>query len=150
MVPLFKIPHYRLDKIVSALQSRPKSPTRLNRNSKIFKVIIEAIAEKKGEAVVSLDLRKIDEAVSDYFILAQAQSHIQIKAIADAIVGDVKDAIGERPYHREDGTEWTLLDYVNVVVHLFTPEYRQFYDLEGLWADAERKEHLDTSASAGE
>ena len=134
-----------MDKIVSALQSRPKSSTRLNRNSKIFKVIIEAIASKKGEEVISLDLRKIDEAVSDFFILAQAQSHTQIKSIADAISEDVKVVIGERPYHRQDGAEWTLLDYVNVVVHIFTPENRKFYDLEGLWADAERKEHIDTA-----
>ncbi len=134
-----------MEKIVSALKSRPKLPARLNRNSKIFKVIIEAIASKKGEEVVSLDLRKIDEAVSDFFVLAQAQSHTQIKSIADAIAEDVKEATGERPYHRQDGTEWTLLDYVNVVVHIFTPEYRKFYDLEGLWADAERKEHVDTA-----
>ncbi len=134
-----------MDNIVSALQSRPKSPTRLNRNSKIFKVIIETIAEKKGEAVVSLDLRKIDEAVSDFFILTQAQSSTQIKGIADAIAFEVKEATGERPYHRHDGAEWTLIDYVNVVVHIFTPDYRQFYDIEGLWADADRKEHIDTA-----
>lgn len=128
---------------MTALQARPKAPARLTRNSKIFKAILAALAEKKGEAVVSLDLRKIDEAVADFFILAQAQSHTQIKALADAVEDAVRDANGERPYHREDGQQWTLVDYVNVVVHLFTPEYRQFYDLESLWEDAERTEHRD-------
>ncbi len=133
-----------MEKIVTALQSRPKSATRLTRNSKLFKIILEAIADKKGEAVVSLDLRKIDEAVADFFILCEAQSHTQIKAIVDAIEQDVKNATGERPYHREEGQQWTLIDYVNIVVHIFTPDYRKFYDLESLWADAGRMEHQDT------
>jgi ribosome-associated protein len=55
----------------------------------------------------------------------------------------MKEECNERPYHREDGQQWTLVDYVNVVVHIFTPEYRQFYDLESLWADAESMEHSD-------
>ncbi|RYD53643.1 MAG: ribosome silencing factor [Sphingobacteriales bacterium] len=129
---------------MTALQSRPKSATRLTRNSKLFKLILEAIADKKGEAVISLDLRKIDEAVADFFILCEAQSHTQIKAIVDAIEQDVKNTTGERPYHREEGQQWTLIDYVNIVVHIFTPDYRKFYDIEGLWADAGRMEHQDT------
>lgn len=133
-----------MEKIVAALQSRPKSTTRLTRNSKLFKVILEAIAEKKGENVVSLDLRKIDEAVADFFVLAEAESYTQIKAIADAVEAEVKAATGEYPYHREDGQQWTLIDYVNIVIHIFTPDYRKFYDLESLWADAGRTEHQDT------
>jgi ribosome-associated protein len=133
----------RLEKIVTTLQARPKAPARLTRNSPLFKNILRAIAEKKGENVVSLDLRKIDEAVADFFILCQAQSHTQIKAIADAIEDAVREHSGERPFHREEGQQWTLVDYVNIVVHLFTPEYRQFYDLESLWADAVRTEHRD-------
>ncbi len=136
-----------MEKILAALQSRPKTAARLTRNSKLFKVAVEAIAEKKGEATVSLDLRKIDEAVSDFFILTAAQSSTQIKAIADAIEKAVKDATGERPYHREDGQQWTLLDYVNLVVHILTPDYRKFYDLESLWADAGLAEHLDDSGT---
>lgn len=132
-----------MEKIVAALQSRPKAAARLTRNSKLFKVIVEAIAEKKGEATVSLDLRKIDEAVADFFVLTQAESYTQIKAIADAIEAEVKNATGERPYHREDGQQWTLLDYVNIVVHILTPEHRKFYDLDSLWADAGRTEHSD-------
>lgn len=125
------------------MQSRPKPATRLTRNSKLFKVILEAIAEKKGQNTISLDLRKIEEAVADFFVLTEVESSVQIKAIADAIEEDVKAATGERPYHREVGQQWTLLDYVNIVVHILTPEQRKFYDLEGLWADAGRVEHLD-------
>lgn len=132
-----------MDKIITALQGRKKAATRLTRNSKIFKTILEAIREKKGTGIVSLDLRKIDEAVADFFILCEAQSHIQIKAIADNIEEKVKEECDERPYHIEQGQQWTLVDYVNVVVHIFNEEHRKFYDLESLWEDAERTEHND-------
>lgn len=132
-----------MDKIITALQGRKKTATRLTRNSKIFKTILEAIREKKGASIVSLDLRKIDEAVADFFILCEAQSHIQIKAIADNIEEKVKEECDERPYHTEYGQQWTLVDYVNVVVHIFNEEHRKFYDLESLWEDAERTEHND-------
>lgn len=132
-----------MEKIITALQARKKSPTRINRNSKLFKTILNAIKEKKGEAIVSLDLRKIDEAVADFFILCEAQSHIQVKAIADNIEEKVWKECGEQTFHSENGDQWTLVDYVNVVVHIFQREHRKFYDLESLWADAERIEHND-------
>lgn len=132
-----------MDKIINALQARKKAPTRLTRNSKIYKVILDAIKEKKGDAIVSLDLRRIDEAVADFFILCEANSHIQIKAIAQNIEERVKNDCDDRPFHTEYGDLWTLVDYVNVVVHIFQHEHRKFYDLESLWADAERTEHND-------
>lgn len=132
-----------LDKIITALQGRKKSATRLTRNSKLFKTILKAIHDKKGESIISLDLRKIDEAVADFFILCEAKSNVQIKAIADSIEEKVKQECDELPYHVERGTQWTLVDYVNVVVHIFDHEYRKFYDLENLWADAQREEHND-------
>lgn len=130
-----------MEKIITALQGRQKAPTRLTRNSKLFKTIISAIKEKKGEAIVSLDLRKIDEAVSDFFILCEAQSSVQLKAISDHIAQQVKEECGESVFHTERGDEWTLVDYVNIVVHIFQRDHRKFYDLESLWADAERMEH---------
>lgn len=130
-----------MEKIISALQQRPKTQARVNRASKLFKTIIAAIREKKGEQIVSLDLRKIDEAVADFFILCEAGSYIQIKAIGDAVVDAVQKATGEKPYHTESSEQWTLIDYVNVVVHIFSREQRKFYDLESLWADAGRMEH---------
>ncbi len=132
-----------MEKIITALQARKKTPARLTRNSKLFKTILEAIKEKKGDAVVSLNLKKIDEAVADFFILCEAQTHIQIKAISDHITDEVWKECGEKPYHREQGAQWTLVDYVNIVVHIFNREDRKFYDLESLWADAERMEHND-------
>jgi ribosome-associated protein len=132
-----------LEKIINALQGRKKSPTRLAKNSKLFKTILHAIKEKKGENIISLDLRKIDEAVSDFFILCEGRSNIQIKAIADSIVDAVQKETEEKPFHTESGLQWTLVDYVNVVVHIFDHEHRKFYDLESLWADAERTEHND-------
>jgi len=130
-----------LEKIITALQERKKAPARLTKNSKLFKTIINAIQEKKGDGIVSLDLKKIDEAVADYFILCEARSNIQIKAIAQNIEDAVETECDERPYHIEHGDTWTLVDYVNIVVHIFQHEQRMFYNLESLWEDAPRTEH---------
>jgi ribosome-associated protein len=130
-----------LEKIISSLKSRTKSEVRLNRNSRLFKTILKAIQDKKGENIVSLDLRKIDEAVADFFILCEAQSHIQVNAIASNVEEEVRNECEEKPYHVESGQLWTLVDYVNIVVHVFQRDERKFYDLEGLWMDAEKMEH---------
>lgn len=130
-----------MEKVISALQERKKSPTRLTKSSKLFKTIINAVKEKKAEEVISLDLKKIDEAVADYFVLCEAKSHVQVKAIADYVVEQVEKECGERPFHKEYGDTWTLVDYVNIVVHVFQHEQRMFYNLEALWEDAPRAEH---------
>lgn len=130
-----------MEKIITALQERKKTITRLTKNSKLFKTIIKSIQDKKGSEIVSLDLKKIDEAVADFFILCEANSNIQIKAIAQNIEEEVEKECGERPYHVEYGDKWTLIDYVNVVVHIFQHDQRAFYGLESLWADAPRTEH---------
>ncbi|HEY1032015.1 MAG TPA: ribosome silencing factor [Flavipsychrobacter sp.] len=132
-----------MEKIITALQGRKKSPARLTKNNKIFKAIIKAIKEKKGENIVSLDLKKIDEAVADYFVVCEAQSNTQINAIADFVEEMVKIECDEKPYHIERSDQWTLVDYVNIVVHIFQKDYRKFYDLESLWEDAGREEHND-------
>lgn len=130
-----------MEKIISSLKNRTKSAIRLDRDSLLFKTILKAIQDKKGENIVSLDLRKIDEAVADFFILCEAQSHIQVRAIASNVEEEVRLACEEKPYHTEVGQLWTLVDYVNVVVHVFQRDERKFYDLEGLWLDAEKMEH---------
>jgi len=132
-----------LEKIISELQARKKPVTRLTRNSKLFKSIINAIKDKKGEYIYSLDLRKIDEAVADFFIVCEANSNVQLKAIADNIDKTVREECDEAPYHVELGAQWILVDYVNVVVHIFERENRKFYNLESLWADAQGMEHND-------
>ncbi len=128
---------------LNVLKVRKKSPTRLNRNSKIFKTVIHAIQDKKGEQIVSLDLRKIPEAVADFFIICQANNNNQLRAIADNIETEVKKQCGESPFKHEgrQAEQWILIDYVNLVVHIMLPEPRKFYQLEELWSDAEALEH---------
>ena len=120
-----------------------KSATRLTRNSKIFKTIIHAIQEKKGENIVSIDLRKIPEAVADFFVVCEASSSTQVKAIADSIEEEVKNNCSELPYKHEgrQTLQWVLIDYVNIVVHVMLRESRKFYKLEDLWSDAPQEEH---------
>ena len=122
-----------------------KSAGRLTRNSKIIKTIINAIQEKKGENIISLDLRKIQEAVADFFILCQAGSHTQVRAISEFIEDEVRKKCSEAPYHHEgiQALQWILIDYVNVVVHVMMPESRKFYKLEEMWSDAVLEEHDD-------
>lgn len=129
---------------LSALASRTVKRTgKLSTNSRLFKTIIKAIQDKKGENIISLDLRKIPEAVSDFFIICEATSNIQIKAIADNIEEQVKGECGENPYKREgyQSLHWVLIDYVNIVVHIMQPDTRKFYRLEEMWSDAGVKEH---------
>jgi ribosome-associated protein len=131
---------------LTALESRKKNTSsRLTRNSKIFKAIINAIHEKKGENIVSLDLRKIPEAVADFFIICQANSNTQLKAIADFVEFDVKEKCDEMAYKHEgrQAQQWILIDYVNVVLHVMLPETRKFYQLEEMWSDAGAMEHND-------
>ena len=129
---------------LTLLDKRKKSTvTRLNRNSKIFKTIIHAIQEKKGEQIVSLDLKKIPEAVTDFFIICEAANPVQLKAIADFVEEEVKKKCSEMPYKHEgrQGEQWILIDYVNIVVHIMLPEPRKFYRLEEMWSDASVAEH---------
>ncbi|MFT4156064.1 ribosome silencing factor [Parafilimonas sp.] len=129
---------------LTVLASRKKSSvTRLNSNSRIFKLILKAIQEKKGENIVSLDLRKIPEAVSDYFIICEATSSTQVRAIADFVEETIKKELGEVPYRHEGfhALQWVLIDYVNIVVHIMQPDTRKFYRLEEMWSDAVLKEH---------
>jgi len=128
---------------LEVLATRKKGVSRLNKNSKIFKTIIKAIQEKKGENIISLDLRKIPEAVSDFFVICEATSQPQIRAISDFIEDQVKNVCGENPYRHEgkQNLQWVLLDYVNIVVHIMLPEQRKFYKLEEMWSDAAGEEH---------
>ena len=135
-----------LNNNLSVLETRKKNTaSRLNRNSKIFKTIISTIQEKKGENIISLDLRKIPEAVADFFIVCEASNPTLLKAIADEVEHEVKERCGEAPYKHEgrQAQQWILIDYVNVVVHIMLPEPRKFYRLEEMWSDAVTAEHND-------
>jgi ribosome-associated protein len=122
---------------------KPNRSFRLAKNSKIIKAIIQAIQEKKGEKIISLDLRKIQEAVADFFIVCEAGSTTQVRAIADFIETELKEKCGEIPYRHEgrQALQWVIIDYINVVVHIMLPDSRRFYKLEEMWSDAVTEEH---------
>ena len=129
---------------LSLLATRKRSSVvRLTRNSKILKTIIQAIQEKKAQDIISLDLRKIPEAVADFFIICEAGSTTQVKAIADFVEEQVKKNCEELPYKHEGRTalQWVVIDYVNVVVHVMLPESRRFYKLEDMWSDAPNQQY---------
>jgi ribosome-associated protein len=130
---------------VRELANQDKKVARLTKSSKILKVIINAIQDRKGESIVSLDMRKIPEAVADFFIICEAGANTQVKAIADAIEDQVHQACDELPYRHEgyQALQWVLIDYVNVVVHIFQKETRKFYRLEEMWSDGVMVEHED-------
>lgn len=101
--------------------------------------VVNGMLEKKGQNVRWLDLRGIENSVCDYFIICEGNSNTQVEAIAESVEDVVKKETGQRPY-RSEGWEnalWILIDYINVVVHVFERETRHFYNLESLWADAE-------------
>jgi len=132
-----------LEQLALLATRKRKSATRLTKSSKIIKTIISAIKDKKGEKIISLDLRKINEAVADFFIICEAGNQPQIRAIAEYIEQQVKDKCDENPYHHEgyNTLQWVLIDYVNVVVHVMLPENRKFYKLEEMWSDAAAEKH---------
>jgi ribosome-associated protein len=100
--------------------------------------IIKGIEKVKGENISILDLRDIENTVCDYFIICDGNSNTQVNAISGAIQKEVGKNLQEKPWHVEGeaNAEWILMDYVNVVVHIFQKSIREFYDLEGLWGDA--------------
>lgn len=111
-----------------------------NPSSPLFLHIVDAIKDKKGENIVALDLRNINEAVADFFIICDADNHLLMDAIVRNVIREVALNTDEEPYHVEEGKVWSLIDYANIVVHVFHTEERKFYDLEGVWSDAGRME----------
>jgi ribosome-associated protein len=107
----------------------------------LTEIIIKGIQDKKGKNIVSLNLKNIDHTVSDYFIICHGTSTTQVQAIAESVEDEILTTIGIKPWHREgvQNAEWILLDYVDVVVHIFQETTRNFFQIENLWADAEVK-----------
>lgn len=103
----------------------------------LLKIVVEALLDKKGKHVVSLDLRNIKDTVSQYFVIAHGDSTTQVNALYDSVVKATKEA-GHKAYHTEGGmgAEWMIVDFVDVTVHIFYREKRDFYALEELWNDA--------------
>ncbi|OFX85769.1 MAG: ribosome silencing factor [Bacteroidetes bacterium GWF2_33_16] len=114
--------------------------------------IVEGIHRKKGKEVVSLDLTKIENAVCKYFVVCHGESNTQVDALADSVMDTVLETIGEKVWHKEGKSTatWILLDYADVVVHIFQKSYRDFYKIEDLWADAKLTKYEDVVKSKGE
>ena len=108
--------------------------------------IMKGIFEKKGQNVLKIDLRKLENRITDYFVICHAASGTQVSAICDSVDDTVRKEAGEKPMHIEglDNCFWVLLDYGNVIVHIFMEEYMIFYSLESLWADAAIEKMEDT------
>lgn len=109
------------------------------------KVVVDAILDKKGHQVISLDLKKIKDTPSDYFIITHGDSSTQVRAIYMSVV-EQAEKHGFNPYHTEGmkNGEWIIVDFVDVVVHIFYRDKRDFYALEDLWNDAKLTKHNDT------
>ena len=113
--------------------------TKENSNAdQLISVIVEGIEDVKGENINILDLRDIENTVCDYFIICDGTSNTQVNAIVNSIQKKVSKEIKDKPWHIEgsENAEWVLMDYVNVVVHVFQKHTREYYDIESLWGDA--------------
>jgi ribosome-associated protein len=124
--------------------AKQKRTTKTN-TKEIVSAAIEGILKIKGKDLVSLDLTEIENSVCKYFIICHGDSNVQVSALADSVIETVRDETGEKVWHKEglNNATWVLLDYSDVVVHIFQKEYRDFYKLEELWADAKLTAHDD-------
>ena len=114
-----------------------------NSDNNLNDIIVDAIQDIKGKNILKLDLRKLDDAPTDFFIVCEGDSSTQVKAISENISKKVKDMVGIRPSHVEGvvGSRWILVDYFDTIVHIFYPETREYYNIEDLWNDAESTEY---------
>jgi ribosome-associated protein len=108
-------------------------------SEKLSETIVKGMQEKKATDIVVLDLRKVKNAVADFFVICSGNSDKQLDAIADSVDDEVYKALKENPWHTEgkNNKEWMLLDYIDVVAHVFRKDRRDFYALERLWGDAD-------------
>ncbi|RZL32227.1 MAG: ribosome silencing factor [Pedobacter sp.] len=111
----------------------------VNLSTYLSEIAIHGIQEKKGHDIVRLDLRELNSSVSDYFIVCNADSSNQVKAIADSVEDEIYKQTQTNPWHKEgqENAEWIILDYFDIVVHIFKTEKREFFGIEDLWGDAE-------------
>ncbi len=110
-------------------------------SSQLADLVVQGMLEKKGQNIAVLDLRDVKNAIADYFIICSGTSDTQVNAIADSVLEEVEKQSGQDPWHKEgfQNREWILLDYLDVVCHIFQKEKRAFYDLEEFWGDAKIK-----------
>jgi ribosome-associated protein len=111
-------------------------------SEELVKAVVEGIQEKKGINITVLDLRNIENMIAEYFVICEGESNVHVDAVSESVEEIVRRDSGEKPFHIEgkQNSEWILLDYLNVVVHVFQKQVRRYYSLEDLWADALRKD----------
>jgi len=109
-------------------------------------LIIEAIREKKGHQIVSIDLTQVENSICECFIICHGESNTQVSAITDSIEKKLKEENGTRAHHVEgqQNSQWVLMDFFDILVHVFQEEYRSFYKLEELWADGKMTKVVDS------
>ncbi len=117
----------------------------ITKEENLADLIVDAIRDIKGDHILKIDLRQIADAPADFFIICEAESTVKINAIANNIIRRVKEEMNLKPGHSEGGSgaKWILVDYFSTIVHIFYPETRAFYDLEGLWSDGIVSEFAD-------
>ena len=105
----------------------------------LIHAIVDGMEEVKARNIQILNLKNLENSVCDYFVICEGTSNTQVKAISESIEKSVRENLSEKPWHVEGQStaEWVLMDYVNIVAHIFQRETREFYELEGLWGDAE-------------
>ena len=110
----------------------------MDKTKNLVELITKGIQDKKGHGIVIADLSEIDGTICRYFVICQGNSTQQVEAIAGSVGDYVREAIGEKPINCVGlgNAQWVAIDYANVIVHIFTPETREFYDIEHLWEDA--------------
>ncbi len=118
---------------------RPKKDSTKEQTMSLLDAIVEGMKEKKAKNITIINLIGLEHRVADYFVICDADSNTHVNAISDALEECVIKNTKERPYHSEgkQNGEWILVDYVNIVAHIFMRETREFYNIEGLWADGE-------------
>ncbi|HOO98565.1 MAG TPA: ribosome silencing factor [Bacteroidales bacterium] len=118
---------------------------RVDETDGLLKGVAKGIFEKKGSEVLKLDLRKLENRMADYFVICHGKSVTQVSSLCESVEETVRRETGEKPLHIEgmENCYWVLLDYGDVIVHIFLEEYRNFYSLESLWADADIEALID-------
>lgn len=108
-------------------------------------MIVDAIRDIKGTNIIKIDLSELDDAPAKFFIIAEGESTVQVKSIASNVNKRLRKELGHKSGHLEGmkDAKWVLIDYFDTIVHIFYPETRQFYDIEGLWSDANFTEYQD-------
>ena len=124
---------------VTSSAKRPKKNSTKAQTTSLLDAIVEGMQEKKAKNITIINLIGLENRVADYFVICDADSTTHVNAIADTLEESVMKKTGEKPYHSEghQNAEWILIDYVNIVAHVFMRETREFYNIEGLWADGE-------------